>query len=631
MDQLEPSDINFGAGDIDGLGFPSADDHIATGSGHGLQTESLSTPARHGQNELIFSSAQLDMSEYESSLAQNVGMGQLDAVMNTDVRPMSMDSMQNRSDSEMGHMRPRLAFSGDSSGPRAYTMNQLHGFQQIQQTQPIGTSHTMTSSVQQMYHPRNEQSFQAPTTFDVNAFLNTRQPQQQLIPSTSTMPQMPFIGNNYVEPNHPINQPQNQVMHQQFPGQHIRPSVTTTASSPIQLRLPPTSGISAMLSGIKSENVDTSCSGRPKHPLPPISQTLNGAALSQQRIPPDIFGMVAEALPSLKLPPAPEEIVTHGLPLDQRMINTVNAGPVSSGLLPTPQNERLLSDITYQQNGLRRESLEQIPQSACHDVRDGDEGTSASDDDDGTEDDKDEDYVPHMEDMVYKHKKLMKARQRKGQRIQSKTQENTAKQDTAQEDQHLQGDFRNQIESHTQGYKEDIQTTPKKNPIEGITLDVRPDGTTSLKVNFVPGQTRAQELVAAFQNVLERQLKHGQDDAESGSNQSTVNNIATDAPSVLELSFKLTTPEKTKIPVGTVKEYDKPKRSWKERAHHEQEERADAELVPNKTTNDFSDSTMFRSVNEGKQSSEPTIKERVINEDSQGESDTFCTNFCMEV
>ena len=204
------------------------------------------------------------MSEYDSSLAQNVGMGQLDAVMNTDVRPLSMDNIQNRSESEMGHMRPRHAFSGDGSGPRAYTMNQLHGFQQIQQTQPIGQNHTMANSVQQMY-PRNEQPFQAPTNFDVNAFLNTRQPQQQVIPSTCAMPQIPFMG-NYVESNHPINQPQNQAMHQ-FSGQHIRPN-PTAASPSIQPRLPPTSGISAMLSGIKSETLDTSCSRRQKHTLP---------------------------------------------------------------------------------------------------------------------------------------------------------------------------------------------------------------------------------------------------------------------------------------------------------------------------------------------------------------------------
>ena len=39
MDQLESTDITFGAGDIDGLGFPSSDDHIAASGGHGLQTE----------------------------------------------------------------------------------------------------------------------------------------------------------------------------------------------------------------------------------------------------------------------------------------------------------------------------------------------------------------------------------------------------------------------------------------------------------------------------------------------------------------------------------------------------------------------------------------------------------------
>ncbi len=90
----------------------------------------------------------------------------------------------------------------------------------------------------------------------------------------------------------------------------------------------------------------------------------------------------------------------------------------------------------------------------------------------------------------------------------------------------------------------------------------------------------AQDLVATFQSLLEKQLKQQQDSttgSSSGLNIQNSNNPS-EVPSVLELSFKLTTPEKTvkvmqnKTPEsGPVREYDKPKRSWKERAHHEQE------------------------------------------------------------
>ncbi len=89
-----------------------------------------------------------------------------------------------------------------------------------------------------------------------------------------------------------------------------------------------------------------------------------------------------------------------------------------------------------------------------------------------------------------------------------------------------------------------------------------------------------QDLVATFQSLLEKQLK--QQDSASSSSSAGLNiqnsHNPTEVPSVLELSFKLTTPEKTvKVPqnktseAGPVREYDKPKRSWKERAHHEQE------------------------------------------------------------
>ena len=621
MDQLGPADMAFGTGDIDGLGFPSPDEHITTTGGHCLPTESLTTHNRHGQNELMFPGTQLDISEYENGLTQNVGMAPLDPVMNTDVRSLSMDNMQNRSEPEMGHlMKPRHPFTGEGSGPRAYTMNQLHGFQQIQQTQPIGTGHSMTSNIQQMYPPRNEQSFQAPH-FDVNAFLNTRQPPQQVVPPTCTMSQLPYVSNNYVESNHMANQPQSPAVHQQFLGQNIKSSVTTDSST-MQTRLLPTSGISAMLPGIKSENIDSSCSRRQRHPLPPISQALNGAILNQHRIPSDIFGMVADALPSLKLPPsAPDDLVSQGLPIDQRMLTAQSPGPVNT-LLPMHQNERLPADVMYQVNGTRKGSLDQIPQPNCNDIREGDEVSSASEDDDGTEDDKDEDYVPHMEDIAYKHKKLMKARQHKGirhQHIQSKSPEIRVMREITQ-----QQPMQEQLVDQISGFRDEVQTTPKKNPIEGITLDVGPDGTTSLKVNFVPGQTMAEELVAAFQNVLEKQLKHGQEDVENGCNQSAITNQNVDVPSVLELSFKLTTPEKTRTLAGTVKEYDKPKRSWKERAHHEQEEKADGGLGPgaiphsNVPITIATDKEETGHTGEQKLHDESASKDKAENEDSQG-------------
>ena len=627
MDQLGPADIAFGAGDIDGLSFASTEEHITTTGGHCLPTESLTTHSRPGQNELIFPGTQLDITEYENGLTQNVAMTQLDPVMNTDVRTLSIDSMQTRPESEIGHLiKPRHTFSGENSGPRAYTMNQLHGFQQIQQTQPIGTNHTLTSNVQQMYPPRNDPSFQSPSHFDVNAFLNnTRQPLPQIAPPTCTMSQLPYIGNNYVESNHLTSQPQDQTVHQQFDHQNLKSSVAEDNSS-MPTRLLPASGISAMLSGIKSENAD-SCSRQQRHPLPPISQALNGATLNQHRIPPDLFGMVVDALPTLKLPPSghhngippvSEDLVNQGIPVDQRMMTAPSPGPVNT-LMPMQQNGRLPDDVIYQDNGHRKPILEQIPQPNCNDVRECDEGSSASDDD-GTEDDKDEDYIPHMEDVTYKHKKLMKARQHK---------------DSRQSDQYVHSrssdpgivrDFRQQQHMHEQlveqpsGYKEDTQIAPKKNPIEGITLDVGPDGTTSLKVNFIPGQTMAEELVAAFQNVLEKQLKHGQEEIESGSNQSTLHNQNMDAPSVLELSFKLTTPEKTRTLAGTVKEYDKPKRSWKERAHHEQEERADGGLLsgtlPICAPNIVADRE--ETPGEQKQEDDSASKDKPENEDSQG-------------
>ena len=633
MDSLGPADITFGAGDIDGLGFPSADEHITTTGGHGLPAETLSTHTRHGQNELMFSSAQLDMSEYENSLTQNVAMGQLDPVMNTDVRALTMDNIQNRStESDMGHlMRTRHTFSSDGSGSRAFTVNQLQGFQQIQQTQPLGSNHNMTNGVQQMYPPRNEQSYQTPTNFDVNAFLNTRQSQQQVVSSSCSLPQLPYISNNYVESSHLLNQQQTQNMHQQFLGQNIRHNVATITSS-MPNRLPPTSGISAMLSGIKSENIDTSGSRRQRHSLPPISHALNGSSLNQQRIPSDIFGMVAEALPSLKLPPSAQhdgipsttdDLVSQGVPIDQRMV-TSSRGPINSSLLPVQQSEQITPEVVYQENTTKGDDLQQMPQQKCHlsdDVRDGEDVSSATDEDDGTEDDKDEDYVSHLEDVTYKHKKLMKARQHKcirEQQIPSKHQKAEIKTDIHK---HSHQQMRDATGDHAEELKEEIQITPKKNPIEGITLDVGPDGATRVKVNFVPGKTMAEELVAAFQTVLEKQLKHGQD-GEAGTSQTTGNNQSTDPPSVLELSFKLTTPEKTKIPAGTVKEYDKPKRSWKERAHHEQEERADVVMMPTKTQYDDSGLPVNKDpsgpADEEKRTSESASKDKSENEDSQG-------------
>ena len=181
-----------------------------------------------------------------------------------------------------------------------------------------------------------------------------------------------------------------------------------------------------------------------------------------------------------------------------------------------------------------------------------------------------------------------------------------------------------QLVDQISGFRDEVQTTPKKNPIEGITLDVGPDGTTSLKVNFVPGQTMAEQLVAAFQNVLEKQLKHGQEDVENGCNQSAMTNQNVDVPSVLELSFKLTTPEKTRTLAGTVKEYDKPKRSWKERAHHEQEEKADGGFGPGAIPHNnvpitiATDKEETGHIGEQKLHDESASKDKAENEDSQG-------------
>ena len=598
MDQLEPTDIAFGAGDIDGLAFPPTDEHIATTVGHELQQE---THPRHGQSEILFTSAQLDMPDYDNSLTHNIGMSQIDSVINADIRVLAMDNLHQGRPADSDHIvRPRHSFPGEGTGPRAYTMNQLHGFQQIQQTQPTG-SPSLSNSTQQVYPVRHEQPYPVPTSFDVNSFLNTRQ--QQVSPGCAVSQ---YISNSYQDAHNPQTQPQPHTVQQQTV--HGAQPNASIPGSAVHNRLPSAPGISAMLSGIKPENdYSRTCARRQmqQQPFIPLSPNETDSNVNHNRMAADLFGIVTEAC--LRLPPVtqdglPGDVVPQTLSIEQNMA-TSNPVSSTSTLMPIQQNDRVTSEAVYPQNGPKADDIDQISRHLNEDVRDADDVSSASDEDDANE--KDEDYVPHLENVTYKHKKLTKARQHNS-REQLTNQKTSNKTDAQDVSQHAQ----------VQGNSPSGDQTLKKNPIEGITLDVGPDGATRVKVSFIPGQTLAEDLVAAFKNVLQKQLKHEQESAEAGNSPASV-----EQPSILELSFKLKTPEKTRASAATVKEYDKPKRSWKERAHNEQGEQVD----PSKVQTDTVEQPSQKEANEEDSAADETLpSDKPENEDSQGKFVWLC-------
>ncbi len=579
MDPLGPTEMTFGAGDMDGLSFPPTDEHISTAS-HGLQTDNLPTHhSRSGQGDMMFTNSQLDMSDYDGGLTQGVGMGPMESVMNGDVRVLNMDGVHGRGESELGGMvRMRQVFPGETPGPRSYAVNQLNGFQPIQHTQPL--THALSPNVQPVYPSRGEQPCYQ-SSFDVSAFLNeTRQSQ-----ISSVVAQYMGSSNSggYGDQSQAVQQQQqhsppqqhNGGLHQQFVSPPSRPPPPPNTSTP-------TSGISAMLPGIKSESANAACSRRLMQPV----TSVNEPSLSHNRLASELFGMVTEAIPSLRLPQLPQE--SDQLPNAQTMNGGLSteshnsmatSGHVDGSMLSLQQqqqqqqNNRVTSEVIYQQSEQqRRVGVEAIPTHAHttpHHVtrRVSEDVSSLSGEDEAMDDDRDEDYNPHLNNVTYKHKKLTKAKYHRNLQAPAPP---TSSVQTRNMQQSLLLSEPNSSD----------QTTQKKNSIEGITLDVGPDGATRVKMNFVPGQTLTEELVAAFQNVIQDHLKQGQENADaSGGSTNPVTSQTSDSdhqpqPQVLELSFKLTTPEKTKAPAA-VKEYDKPKRSWKERAHHEQEGRAE--------------------------------------------------------
>ena len=203
------------------------------------------------------------MGDYEAGLTHNVQMNQLESVINSvnrgihqhDDTVVQMDGIQNRGPiEELNHMlRPRQQFSGDHSGhggTRTYSLNQVHGFQQLQPTQSLNQNPS-PSRLSQSYSPRSEQPYATPSNFDVNAFLNTRQSQK-------TVPiQAPLYPSNsgYSIAGHLQQQDPQMGIPQQFIHQQFKPSVPPESPGDLSQhsRLPVNSSISAMLPGIKAE------------------------------------------------------------------------------------------------------------------------------------------------------------------------------------------------------------------------------------------------------------------------------------------------------------------------------------------------------------------------------------------
>ncbi len=203
------------------------------------------------------------MSDYEAGLTQSVQMNQLESVINSvnrgihqhDDAVVQMDSIQSRGAiEELNHiLRPRQPFAGEPashSGTRTYSLNQVHGFQQLQPTQSLNQNPS-PSRLSQSYSPRSEQPYATPSNFDVNAFLNTRQSQKAVPIQAPCYPS----SSGYSMAGHLQQQDAQMSIPQQFIHQQFKSNVPSESPGDLSQhsRLPVNSSISAMLPGIKAE------------------------------------------------------------------------------------------------------------------------------------------------------------------------------------------------------------------------------------------------------------------------------------------------------------------------------------------------------------------------------------------